>query len=273
MKLTYLGTAAAEGFPAVYCNCEYCNQARRLGGKNIRTRSQAMINDDLLIDLPADTYAHFLANGICGHRIHHLLITHSHSDHLYPAELLWRNAPFAHQMECTQLQVYCTEGAYTAIRQKAADGDTLRVRLVAPFEKLQVGAYEVCPLPARHAQGDDAVIYLIKGEKTILYAHDTGYFYEEVFDYIKKNQIRLDLISLDCTNVDIPISNTGSHMGIPNILDTVERLAAMGAVDDHTIKYINHFSHNANPLQNELEARVASLGYRVAYDGLSVEIW
>ena len=23
MKLTYLGTAAAEGFPAVFCNCEY----------------------------------------------------------------------------------------------------------------------------------------------------------------------------------------------------------------------------------------------------------
>ena len=25
MKLTYFGTAAAEGFPAVFCNCDYCN--------------------------------------------------------------------------------------------------------------------------------------------------------------------------------------------------------------------------------------------------------
>ena len=50
MRLTYLGTAAAEGFPAIFCNCEYCNEARRLGGKNIRTRSQALVNDDLLID-------------------------------------------------------------------------------------------------------------------------------------------------------------------------------------------------------------------------------
>ena len=113
---------------------------------------------------------------------------------------------------------------------------------------------------------------MIKGDRTILYAHDTGYFYEEVFEYLEKNQIHIDLISLDCTNVDIPISNTGSHMGIPNILDTVQRLTAMGAVDDNTIKYINHFSHNANPIQNVLEERVASLGYRVAYDGLSVEI-
>ena len=50
MKLTYLGTAAAEGWPAVFCNCENCKEAARLGGRNIRTRSQALVNDDLLLD-------------------------------------------------------------------------------------------------------------------------------------------------------------------------------------------------------------------------------
>ncbi len=272
MKLTYLGTAAAEGFPAVFCNCEYCNQARRLGGKNIRTRSQAMINDDLLIDLPPDTYAHFLANDILGHKIRYLLITHSHRDHLFPTELLSREPPYAHQMDCTQLQVYCSQGAYDAIRKITDDNDYVRVQLIKPFGTARLGDYEVCPLPARHAKGDDAVIYLIKGDRTILYAHDTGYFYEEVFEYLEKNQIHIDLISLDCTNVDIPISNTGSHMGIPNILDAMQWLTAMGAVDDNTVKYINHFSHNANPIQSVLEERVAPLGYRVAYDGLMVEI-
>ena len=69
MKLTYLGTAAAEGFPAVFCNCKYCVEARRLKGKNIRTRSQSIVNDDLLIDLPADTYHHFLTNDIDGYKI------------------------------------------------------------------------------------------------------------------------------------------------------------------------------------------------------------
>ena len=63
MELTYLGTAAAEGFPAMFCNCAHCREARALGGKNIRTRSQALVNDDLLIDFPADTYMHFLNNG------------------------------------------------------------------------------------------------------------------------------------------------------------------------------------------------------------------
>ena len=31
MKLTYLGTAAAEGLPALFCNCEFCQKARELG--------------------------------------------------------------------------------------------------------------------------------------------------------------------------------------------------------------------------------------------------
>ena len=64
MKLTYLGTAASEGFPAVFCNCEFCQEARRLKGKNIRTRSQSLVNDDLLIDIPPDTFMHFLQNNI-----------------------------------------------------------------------------------------------------------------------------------------------------------------------------------------------------------------
>mgnify|MGYP003538011910 CR=1 FL=1 len=60
MKLQYLGTAAAEGIPAIFCDCENCRKSREAGGKNIRTRSQALIDDELLIDFPADTYMHFL---------------------------------------------------------------------------------------------------------------------------------------------------------------------------------------------------------------------
>ena len=49
MKITFLGTAAAEGVPAIFCNCEYCQNARLKGGKNIRTRSQEIINEYIKI--------------------------------------------------------------------------------------------------------------------------------------------------------------------------------------------------------------------------------
>jgi hypothetical protein len=58
MKFQYLGTAAYEGIPAFFCNCENCKKSRNIGGKAVRTRSQAIIDETLLIDFPADTYIH-----------------------------------------------------------------------------------------------------------------------------------------------------------------------------------------------------------------------
>ena len=56
MKIKLLGTAACEGIPAMYCNCGVCMNSRKLGGKNLRARTQTLINDDLLIDFNNDTY-------------------------------------------------------------------------------------------------------------------------------------------------------------------------------------------------------------------------
>ncbi len=64
MRIKYFGTAAAEGFPGLFCSCEACERARKAGGKNIRTRSQALIDRALLIDFPADTYMHVLHGGL-----------------------------------------------------------------------------------------------------------------------------------------------------------------------------------------------------------------
>ena len=47
--------------------------------------------------------------------------------------------------------------------------------------------------------------------------------------YIKDKGIVFDLASLDCTNIDIPISDEGSHMGIENINRAVKKLEEMGA--------------------------------------------
>ena len=267
MKLTYLGTAAAEGMPAIFCNCPYCIEARRLGGKNIRTRSQALINDDLLLDFPADTYTHFLQNGIAADRIKYLLVTHPHTDHLYPMDLHTRGGAFAHDMRVPVLKIFGSEAVCTAI------GNTPRnteLTVLKAFESVELEGYRVTPLPARHMAEDGALIYLIEGDKALLYAHDTGYFYEEIFDYLQKNNVRLDMVSLDCTNVELPISDEGRHMGFPNIARVLNRLTEIGAINSSTLKYVNHFSHNGNPLQHLLEKRAAEIGCLVAYDSCQV---
>ena len=268
MKLTYLGTAAAEGMPAIFCNCPYCIEARRLGGKNIRTRSQALINDDLLLDFPADTYTHFLQNGIQGDRIQYLLVTHPHTDHLYPMDLHTRGGAFAHDMRVPVLKIFGSEAVCAAIGNAPRNTELTVLRA---FEPVELDGYCITPLPARHMERDRALIYLIEGDKALLYAHDTGYFYEEVFAYLQEKKVRLDMVSLDCTNVDIPISDEeGCHMGFPNIARVLERLEEIGVIDASTLKYVNHFSHNGNPLQQLLEKRAAEIGCLVAYDSCQV---
>ena len=273
MKLQFLGTAAAEGFPAVFCNCEYCQKARILDGKNIRTRSQSLINDELLIDLPADTYHHFLQNGIVGHKIKYLFVTHSHEDHFYPDELNMHHGAFAHSMDVPTLKVFLNEGAYKKAYNKLQNMTGIEVNIIKHFETVEFDGYKVTALPARHFNGDNANFYIIESDgKTLLYAHDTGYFFPDVFDFLKEKAYKFDIVTMDCTNIDISIPDTGSHMGLPNIRRCIERLSEIGAVDQNTVKVINHFSHNGNPLQDVLEEKVKDDGYLVAFDSMIVEI-
>lgn len=44
MEIQYLGTAAAEGWPALFCDCEICRKARKTGGKELRTRTQSTVD-------------------------------------------------------------------------------------------------------------------------------------------------------------------------------------------------------------------------------------
>ncbi len=271
MKLTYLGTAAAEGMPAVFCRCEYCLEARRRGGKNVRTRSQAIVNDDLLIDLPADTYHHFLTHGVEGDKIPHLLITHGHSDHLYPAELVMREHGYAHGHRAPVLTVYGSGKTIAAIRERIDLPSNVALTVLTPFVPTAVGEYTVTAFPARHMPGGEPLFYLIQGDKTLLYANDTGYFFDEVFDYLAEKKIRLDMVSYDCTFGDLPIPDDGHHMGFPNIARVQARLREIGAVNEHTVQYVNHFSHNAAPLHEEFLKRAADIGCGCSYDGCTVE--
>ncbi len=279
MNFKYLGTAAAEGFPAVFCNCEYCNQARKTGGKNIRTRSQAIIDEDLLIDFPPDTYFHSLQNGLNLGKIKYLLVTHSHMDHFFPQEFELRGICFAHDMPEKELTVFCNDGVkqlFFAVNTGKIYAQVLgNIKFVTPqmFVPFKAGEYTITPLPARHMQTEQSMIFILeKCGKKILYGNDTGYFYEEVFDYIKKNNISFDFVSLDCTMVNNPVDDTGTHMGFGQIKRVAERLNEIGAISDKTKKYVTHFSHNGNPLQSELEKHADKIDFSVAYDGENIKL-
>ncbi len=51
MKLTFLGTGAGETYPGYWCECPHCTYARKHRGKNLRTNSSMVIDEELLIDM------------------------------------------------------------------------------------------------------------------------------------------------------------------------------------------------------------------------------
>ena len=99
MKLQYLGTAAAEGAPALFCRCEFCQYARKVGGREIRTRSGALLDDKIKLDFGPDSYKHMLDNGLDFSAIHSVLITHTHEDHFDIEDIALRRPTFAHLPE------------------------------------------------------------------------------------------------------------------------------------------------------------------------------
>lgn len=273
MKLKYLGTAAAEGIPGMFCNCRVCRNALKIRGKEIKTRSQALLDDKLLIDFPADTYMHILNHGLDLRNIHNVIITHSHSDHFYPNDFWCRFEGIAYDIVEEPLNIYVTEAGYnTALRQLGEDMNETRVKFhkIAPFEPFDVEDYHIIPLAADHDSSTNPVIYIIeKGGKSLLYAHDTGIFPDSTWDYLEKYNKKFELISLDCTGV-AQKNLRRSHLCLNTDKEVYDRLTEIGVCDKNTIVYVNHFSHNGMLTHKELVVEAEKYGFLVTYDSLEV---
>lgn len=274
MEIQYLGTAAAEGWPAIFCNCEACKKAAIRKGKNIRTRSQAIIDKKILIDFPQDSYMHRLQYDIDMPNIQTLLVTHSHQDHWYPEELMLRGKGFASDV-CGKLEVYGNDNVYSRLKEAEnfvgkdmAEHAEINFHLLKPYETYKLSGYTMIPLKARHKRNEDCYIYLIqKDNKIILYGNDTGYFPEETWEFLKNTYFHA--VSLDCTMQQY--KEGSNHMGIPDNVEVVERLKKMGCVDSKTKCIVTHFSHNGGMLHEEMERVVEPYHFTVAYDGLTIE--
>lgn len=277
MKMKYFGTAAYEGIPALFCQCESCKRAMLLGGKNLRTRAQALLNEEILFDFNADTVAHYQTYRFDWTKIKYCLITHSHSDHLYPEDLIMFAEPhYSHNV--SQIDFYGARSAYDKMKEvfssPAADSSRARITEVKPGDLLQLGENRVLVLRADHGPESTPVIYAVedKEKKRILYAHDTGMFTDQVIDEMKRLG-RFDIVSLDCTGTYAPTGWDHGHMSLRTDVLMKDRLLKEGLADDQTTFIVTHFSHNElnGHDHEELSQEAAKYGFLVGYDGLEVE--
>lgn len=273
MKIKFLGTAAAEGWPAIFCSCDACTQARKLKGKNIRSRFSIMIDEAYKIDFPPDSYYHLIRDGLDYTKLKHLFITHPHSDHLSPIEFDFRRKWFTNLRNNHDFNLYGCNETIKLIQKNVAESDENNpiYHKVKAFDKIDTPDFDVFVLPANHmGPKDHPFNYLFvrkKDKKTFLCAHDTGIFFDEVWEFLKA--FHIDIISLDCTFGAGSCLN--NHLGCQEVLLVKQKLIELKLFNEEKdIFIVNHFSHNGKWMHHELEAFFNPHHILVAYDGMEI---
>ena len=282
MKILFLGTGAAEGVPAMYCNCDTCQEIRKRGIKEYHTRSQMIVDEELGIDFPPDAYYRSLLYGVDLSRLKHLLITHSHMDHFYAHDFILRGYKYT-KTELPDLHIYGNEEVRNVYEEctrrelRPEVGERVHVHVVKPFQPFSVGEYTATALLAQHSVKEQAYVYLLeKGEKSYLHLTDTGRLPNETLQFLKsrfENKAqKVGLVTFDCTFLFRTAGEVSRHMGLEDNMAMKEAFETFGIVNEHTRYVITHYSHNGNPIQETLKKAEEEYGVIAAYDGAKIEV-
>ena len=286
MQLTFLGTGAATSAPLAFCRCPSCTAARRLGGKNIRRRSSLLINDDLLIDLGPDSVQAMLAFGKDPTAVRTILFTHAHSDHFDPGHFVTRWTEYACE-DPTPVEVCCSETGLRIIsdyidreerglRLDTAEGLSLlraTARACAVNETFQSGRYRITALYSRHDPSKDSRLYIVDdGSTRVLYATDLPTPDEAFYEALTAVE-PLDCVIADHTyGPGMPDAPRTDHMTAHDVVRLTAALRERGLLRPNGQVWATHISHECTPVHSELEAFAQMHGYRVAWDGLELDI-
>lgn len=262
----------------MFCFCPICNNARTRGGKELRRRSLAIIDDALVIDMPCDARDSLLSGGVDTSKLRHFLITHNHFDHFIADNFIGRPEGMG------EMNVYVSPGsgeAFAARCEKLAAAPVPKnlnpinvphVRLIRAFECFSAGDYEVTALEAAHAAGLEALNYLIvRGEEAVLWLHDSGMLTESTKQWLSEHCPKLSLVSMDCALPDGDVA-CKEHMNLRACADTADFLRRIGCVDEETRLVLSHISHNTRATHEQLLSEGKAYGFRLAFDGELIEL-
>jgi len=283
MKITFLGTAAATSYPLAFCRCDYCNQARKLGGKDFRKRSSVIINDDLLIDMGPDIMsASFMYNKSIAD-IRYCLQTHSHSDH-FDASHLTTRVPEYMGINTPSLQVYGSRATLEKMSEmmknegyvsdlfdskQIIERMNIEILPVKPLQSFVVGKYNVTAFSTAHDVSVNSLVYAIaEDDFTVFYGTDTDVLPEETWNGFREKGLRFNIVILDHTYG--PDADSGGHLNANRFIEQIKRMKNENLLTENARILATHISHEGNPLHAELSEYAAKHGYEIAYDGLVV---
>ena len=273
--MRFWGTSGGTGVPSPFCKCSVCENARHVGGKEIRHRSAFRIDKKVMIDTGEDFVVQAARFQDDLADIEHFLITHTHGDH-FNKKVIWSRRVGA-LMPTTILNLYFVDEAYNITETLEKDPKVVCHKL--EFGKTyKISDMEVTPLKGIHSTNIEkySANYLIKfaDGRLMYYGVDTGYYIDETFDFLKK--YNLNIFISECTYPrERPIEESiSTHMDVSRCVENMDKLYENGTIDKDTTIYVTHIDcRGMNHAQLEEYFDKLDRGYKVnvAYDGLSID--
>jgi len=268
MNIRLLGTGAADGIPGFFGNDMVSRHARDNGGKDVRSRTAALVDGVLQIDFPPDTLSQLQRYALDAREWTAVLFTHSDDDHLAVNEFQYALIPFT-EMDNLPYSIFANPHVCAEIRQRYPDWP-MDLTETKSFEGFAHGPYMVMPVKATHIADEDCQNLIIqKDGKALLYATDTGIWPEETFAFLK--HYRFDLLVIECTD-GFTKSTYNGHLNIDGVLQTVARLRTDGILDGASRVVTTHHGHHGNARHCDLERVFLPHGIEPGYDGMLIEI-
>lgn len=253
-SFVFLGTGTSTGVPVIGCDCGVCTSA---DPRNHRTRPSAAVHlpgGTLLIDTTPEVRLQLLRENV--RRVHALLFTHYHVDHLYGLD----DVRIFPKYLGGPLPVYCTAEVEAVIREvfayafHPANSDLppgflpkMQFHRIAPREPFEVLGQRVTPIPLGHGRFD-VLGFRFDGAA---YCTDVNRISPESLELLRD----LRVLVLDCLRDGAPHP---THFNLTGALEVVRELRPAQT-------YLTHMSHDM-----DYEAATAKLppGVALAYDGL-----
>lgn len=268
MKIQLLGTGASDGIPSVFGDSRVSRHARQHGGKDVRSRSAALIDDHLKIDLGPDHFHQMVKFGIDPTIWTAIVFTHTHDDHFCPSELQYMLFPFLEQF-AAPLTIYGNDAICQGMAGKYEEWpfEIIQTKSFEPFWHLD---YKITPIRAYHKLEEDSQNLLIEREgKTFLYATDTGPWQPITWEFLQDKKV--DGVVIECTDGFVKSSYYG-HMDLKECVAAVEKLRELGCIGQETPVATTHHGHLGDATHEELCLALEPHGIQTGYDGLVIQI-
>ena len=249
MKIKFLGTSAGWPLPRLGCQDKICVST---DPKDTRTRSQALVNDKLLLDIGPDTYQHLKTPGVDPIKIKYAAISHEHPDHVFG---LW---DAGHIYNSEKIKVILNEETYRKIKHLFFYKE-YEIQILKGGQKITLDELELSLLRVNHTTSSFGVLVKEKA-KSLFWSPDFKTLPSATEDKLSG----VDLVAMDGSELNI---KTRNHQ-------TIEEGISLGKKIKAKNTYFTHLGHRVSP-HRELEKYVQKRGganFQVAYNGQEVQI-